>query len=118
MIRFDPALRPLPLSSVNFFAAWTCGLALNEVRRSDAGTADTEPEPPAAIIRTPSGASAVGPTGASGRKAAAFLTVKERGAAQPWCVHLTETFDPFGALTTSFTTLTLPAAFDFHVSTA
>src|SRR3954447_9525082 len=118
MIRLEPALRPLPLSNVNFFAAWTCGLDLNDVRRSEAGTASTEPDAPARTIFTPAGAFATGPTAPIGRKAAVFLTVNERGAAQPRCVHFTDTFEPFGALTTSFTTLTLPAAFDFHVSTA
>src|SRR3954471_1824172 len=119
MIRFDPRLRVLPFSSVNFFAACTCGLDLNELRRSEAGTASIEPDAPAGTILTPAGAvAATGPTAASGRNAAVFFTVNARGAAQPWCVHLTETFDPFGALTTSFTAVTLPAALDFQVSTA
>src|SRR3954454_2857460 len=119
MIRFEPDLRPLPLSSVNFFAAWTWGLDLNDAWRPEAGTASIEADSLAGTIFTPAGAfAATGPTAASGRKAAVFFTVNARGAAQPWCVHFTETFAPFGALTTSFTTLTLPAAFDFQVSTA
>src|SRR3954453_12407855 len=116
-MRLDPALSLVPFSSLNFLAARTRWLVLNT-----AGLplfpGGTTPEPLASAIRTPAGALATGPTAAIGRKTAVFLTVKARGALHPPFVHLTETFEPLGAVTTSFTAVTLPAAFDFQVSTA
>src|SRR4051812_37765029 len=118
MISFEPRFSVLPLSSVYFLAACTCVLALKAAGLATVFTRATDPELLASVMWTPAGALATGPTGAIGLNAAVFLTVKARGALQPRFVHLTETFDPFGALTTSFTAVTLPAAFDFQVSTA
>src|SRR3954464_9085171 len=118
MISFEPRFSVLPLSSVYFLAACTWVFALNAAGLPTVFTLATEPELRASVMCTPAGALAAGPTGAIGRNTAVFFTVNARGALQPCFVHLTETFDPFGALTTSFTAVTLPAAFDFQVSTA
>src|SRR5947208_16856865 len=107
MTRCVFALSFAPFISVNFFAARTGSdfAATRAAEPSAAPTGPTVPELPAAVISTPPGAEATGPTGAIGRKAAGFLTLNERGALQPCLVQWIETFDPFGACTTSFETV-------------
>ena len=84
MIRFEPAFRLLPLSSLNFLAARTClGLGPEAAGLPAESTAATLPDDSAAVIFNPAGALAAGPTAPIGRKAAAFLTVNGRGALQP-----------------------------------